>query len=59
MPAILIPIPDVAKRLGGVHQKTVRNMITRGELRAVKVGSRVMVPETEVDAYIERNALAS
>ncbi len=53
--AVLLPLPDVARRLGGVHENTVRKLIARGELRVTRVGARVFVSDTELDAYIDRN----
>ena len=55
MPGQLLPLDEICRRLGGIHKQTVHNLIRRGELHATKVGTRVMVAETELDDYIERN----
>lgn len=52
---VLIPLPVVAERLGGIHHQTVRNLIRCGELRATRVGTRVLVSEAELEDYIARN----
>ena len=51
----LLPLDEVGRRLGGVHTNTVRRIIRRGEIASTRVGDRVMVADTEVDDYIERN----
>ncbi len=37
----------------GVHHLTLRKAIARGEIRAVKVGRRVLIPKTELDRFLE------
>jgi excisionase family DNA binding protein len=37
----------------GVHHLTLRKAIARGELRAVRVGRRVLIPQTEIDRFLE------
>ena len=59
MPAVLLPLDEVRRRLGGVHLNTVRNLIRRGDLASIKVGTRVMVAEAELDDYIARNTEAA
>jgi excisionase family DNA binding protein len=44
----LVSILDSAKRLG-VSKDTVRRLIERKELRAVRVSRRVLVPESEIE----------
>jgi len=48
----LLRISDVAERLN-VHTATVRRMIQRGELPAVKIGKNVRVQPADLDAYIQ------
>lgn len=45
---------EVRRRLGGVHVNTVRKLIRRGDLVATRIGSRIMVAESELDDFIER-----
>lgn len=52
---LLWDIEETARQLGGVSTRTVRRLIMRGELPAVRVGRRVSVPAAGVHTYIERN----
>lgn len=52
MPEILLPLTDVAKRLGGIHRNTLRGLIARGEIPITRIGGRVFVAESDLDAYI-------
>lgn len=45
-------IPTTQERLGGVSRGTVKNLISSGALRSVKLGKRRMVPDSAIDAYI-------
>jgi excisionase family DNA binding protein len=40
-PTGLVTIKDAAARCG-VHPNTIRNLILRGELRAVRIGARIV-----------------
>jgi excisionase family DNA binding protein len=46
--ARLISIPEFAA-LVGISPDTVRRMISRGQVRSVRVLRRVLVPKTEID----------
>lgn len=37
----------------GVHHLTLRKAIARGEIRAVRVGRRVLIPKAELDRFLE------
>ena len=47
-------IEDVAKKFN-VHVNTVRNLIRRGELVAVKFGSSWRIPHDNLKAYVSNN----
>ncbi len=49
----LVTVRDAARTLG-VHEDTVRRLIQRKQLRAVKVGRAVRVEEAELAAYVRR-----
>lgn len=49
----LYPVLEVAKKCG-VGRSTVYALIAAGELAAVKIGRRTLVPAESLDAYIER-----
>jgi len=49
-PSGLVTIKDAAARCG-VHPNTIRNLILRGELRAVRIGARIVrINATDLDA---------
>lgn len=49
---MLRSIPEAARLLGGVNESTVRRLIRRGELRRTRVGSRVMIDDEDLAAYV-------
>ncbi len=51
--APLRSVSDVAALLG-VHTRTVRRLIMRGELVARRIGRSVRVSERDLQAYLER-----
>ena len=50
--ALLWSVDEAARQLGGVSSRTVRRMIERGELPAVRVGRRVTVPADAVRSFV-------
>ena len=54
MPDELLTVAEVAETLK-LNAQTVRNMIDRGELPAIRVGSRrVRVQRSDLDAFLAR-----
>ncbi len=51
-------VEETAK-LFGVSKQTMYRIINRGELPAVKVGKRIVVPDSAIAAFIESNRVAS
>jgi excisionase family DNA binding protein len=49
----LIALSEAARRLG-VSVATIRRLIARGEVIAVNVGSRRLVPVSEIDRIAQR-----
>jgi excisionase family DNA binding protein len=47
----LYSITAVAKRLD-VSQDTVRRLIARGDIRAIRIGATVRVSSTELEAFV-------
>lgn len=41
----------------GVHHLTLRKAIARGEIRAVRVGRRILIPKAELDRFLEGREL--
>jgi excisionase family DNA binding protein len=44
-----------AARLLGVSPGTVNNLISRGQLGSIKIGTRRLIERAEILAFIERN----
>ena len=53
MPGKLLTLKQAAEILG-VTDRTVQNLILRGDLHGFQAGERWRVEESEIDAYIER-----
>jgi len=53
MTSKILSLKQVSEILG-VTDRTVQNLILRGELHGFRVGERWKVEEAEVDAYIQR-----
>jgi len=51
-PAPAISVREAAERLS-VDPKTIRRLVQRGELRAVRVGSKTLrIPSSDIDALL-------
>jgi len=53
MPSKILSLKQVSEILG-VTDRTVQNLILRGELHGFRIGERWKVEQDEVDAYIQR-----
>lgn len=51
MERLLHTIPDAAEMLG-VGRSTLYNLISAGEIKAVKVGRRTLIPQGELERYV-------
>ncbi len=51
-PAPAAIAPADAARLLNCSRASIRNMITRGELRAFRVGTAVRIPTSEIDRIL-------
>ena len=49
---IAVSIAEAAARLG-IHRQTLRAAIERGDLRAVRVGRRWLIPIAAIDELLE------
>ena len=49
----LLSVEEAALKLGGVSRWTIYSWMSQGRLRKTKVGSRVMVAEHDLEAFIE------
>ena len=52
--ALLWNLDETARQLGNVHPRTVRRLIDRGELPAVRIGRCIRVPAAAVRGWIEQ-----
>jgi excisionase family DNA binding protein len=43
----------------GVHHLTLRKAIARGEIRAVRVGRRILIPKTEIERLLDGEVKAA
>lgn len=55
-PDRLLSINETCEALGGIGRSLVYDLITRGELRTIKVGKRRLCPAAAIADYIERAA---
>jgi excisionase family DNA binding protein len=55
---VVLDVWEVAQLLG-IHRLSVRRAIERGELRAVRVGRRVLVPRKTLDEFLENRPTAA
>ncbi|MCS7080471.1 MAG: helix-turn-helix domain-containing protein [Meiothermus sp.] len=44
---------EEAAQLLGLHPNTVRNLIARGELKATRVGRRILIPRIALERLLE------
>lgn len=51
----MLTIHDVAEKLN-VDERTIRELIRKNELRAIKVGKEWRVTEDDLDAYVDGHA---
>ena len=49
----LLDVEAARVRLGGIGLSTMRLLLRRGDLPAVRIGRRVLVAEADVTRYIE------
>ena len=47
-------VPEAARFLGGISKWTVYAWISKGKIRKTKIGSRTMVSEQDLRAFVER-----
>ena len=50
---VLLPVPATARALG-IGTTKCHELIASGELRSVRIDRRVLVPRSEIDAYVAR-----
>jgi excisionase family DNA binding protein len=48
----LLSVEETARRLGGISKWTVHAWLAKGKLRRTKVGSRTMVRESDLQAFL-------
>jgi excisionase family DNA binding protein len=50
----LLSVEEAAQRLGGVSRWSIYSWLSQGRLRKTKIGSRVMIAESDLQAFIAR-----
>ena len=50
----LLNLEDAQKRLGGLGRTSMFGLLKAGQLKAVRIGRRTMIPESEIADYIRR-----
>lgn len=50
----LLSVEEAAKRLGGLSKYTIHAWLSAGRLRRTKVGSRTMIRESDLKAFIDK-----
>lgn len=56
---LLVPIDDTCTRLGGICRTTVYDLINRGDLVKVKIGTRGFITAASINAYVDRITAAA
>jgi excisionase family DNA binding protein len=54
MTNVLLSVEEAAERLGGVSKWSIYSWLSQGRLRKTKIGSRVMIAESDLQAFIAR-----
>lgn len=49
----LVSVTEAARRLGGVSEWTIRAWLSQGRLQRVKIGTRTMIRESELERIIQ------
>ena len=52
MVPLLLSVEQAAERLGGVSVWSIYNWLSKGKIRKTKIGSRVMIAESDLQAFI-------
>jgi excisionase family DNA binding protein len=54
MTQALLSVEQAAQRLGGVSRWSIYAWLSQGRLRKTKVGSRVMIGESDLQAFVAK-----
>jgi excisionase family DNA binding protein len=49
----LYSVEEAARKLGGLSPLTIHQWLSKGKLKRTKVGSRTMIRESDLQAFIE------
>lgn len=53
---LLVPIPAVQARLGGISRTTVWELVKSGHIKQVRIGSRAFITAQSITDYVDRLA---
>jgi excisionase family DNA binding protein len=54
MSQVLLSVEQAAQKLGGVSRWSIYAWLSQGRIRKTKVGSRVMISESDLQAFVEQ-----
>jgi excisionase family DNA binding protein len=49
----LLSVEEAARRLGGLSKYTIHAWLSSGKLRRTKVGSRTMIRQSDLQAFVD------
>ena len=55
----LFSIDEAARELGGLSKYTIQAWLSKGKLKRTKIGSRTMIRESDLKAFIDRCNLSA
>lgn len=55
MSTLLVSVRDAARELG-IGRDSAYQLVRVGRLRSISVGRRILIPRTELEAFVEREA---
>lgn len=50
---LLRSIPDACAQLG-IRRTTLYGLVKAGQLRSVRIGARALIPDSELQSYVQR-----
>jgi excisionase family DNA binding protein len=50
----LVSVSEAARILGGISRWTVHSWLAQGRLRRVKIGSRTMLKQSDLERFIQK-----
>jgi excisionase family DNA binding protein len=51
---LLLSVPGFQRELGSLGRDTIYQLVREGRIRSVRVGRKILIPRSELEAFIER-----